>query len=46
MTSDQGRGAGRGGLVRSSALVASGTLLSRVTGLLRVVVLAAAIGKE
>lgn len=37
---------GRAGLVRSSAAVAAGTLLSRVTGLLRVVVLAAAIGKE
>lgn len=37
---------GRAGLVRSSAAVAVGTLLSRVTGLLRVVVLAAAIGKE
>lgn len=36
----------RAGLVRSSAVVATGTLLSRVTGLLRVVVLAAAIGKE
>ncbi len=41
---DQGRE--RAGLVRSSAVVATGTLLSRVTGLLRVVVLAAAIGKE
>ncbi len=37
---------GRAGLVRSSAAVATGTLLSRLTGLLRVVVLAAAIGKE
>jgi putative peptidoglycan lipid II flippase len=37
---------GRAGLVRSSAAVAAGTLLSRITGLLRVVVLAAAIGKE
>jgi putative peptidoglycan lipid II flippase len=36
----------RAGLARSSAAVAAGTLLSRVTGLLRVVVLAAAIGKE
>ncbi|HEV7523316.1 MAG TPA: lipid II flippase MurJ, partial [Acidimicrobiia bacterium] len=35
----------RAGLARSSAAVAAGTLLSRVTGLLRVVVLAAAIGK-
>jgi putative peptidoglycan lipid II flippase len=46
---DQGRGdqgQGRAGLVRSSAAVAAGTLLSRITGLLRVVVLAAAIGKE
>ncbi|HEY5077271.1 MAG TPA: murein biosynthesis integral membrane protein MurJ [Acidimicrobiia bacterium] len=33
-------------LARSSAAVAAGTLLSRLTGLLRVVVLAAAIGKE
>jgi putative peptidoglycan lipid II flippase len=33
-------------LARSSAVVAAGTLLSRLTGLLRVVVLAAAIGKE
>jgi putative peptidoglycan lipid II flippase len=41
---DEGRG--RAGLVRSSAVVAAGTLLSRLTGLLRVVVLAAAIGKE
>jgi putative peptidoglycan lipid II flippase len=40
---DQGRD--RAGLARSSAAVAAGTLLSRVTGLLRVVVLAAAIGK-
>lgn len=40
------RGRGRAGLVRSSAVVAAGTLLSRLTGLLRVVVLAAAIGKE
>jgi putative peptidoglycan lipid II flippase len=32
-------------LARSSAAVAAGTLLSRLTGLLRVVVLAAAIGK-
>ena len=40
---DEGRG--RAGLARSSAAVAAGTLLSRVTGLLRVVVLAAAIGK-
>ncbi len=39
-------GQGRAGLVRSSAVVAAGTLLSRLTGLLRVVVLAAAIGKE
>jgi putative peptidoglycan lipid II flippase len=38
-------GRDRAGLVRSSAAVAAGTLLSRVTGLLRVVVLAAAIGK-
>jgi putative peptidoglycan lipid II flippase len=38
-------GSGRAGLARSSAAVATGTLLSRVTGLLRVVVLAAAIGK-
>ena len=36
---------GRAGLARSSVAVAAGTLLSRVTGLLRVVVLAAAIGK-
>ena len=36
----------RAGLARSSVAVASGTLLSRVTGLLRVVVLAAAIGKS
>jgi putative peptidoglycan lipid II flippase len=36
----------RAGLARSSAAVAAGTLLSRLTGLLRVVVLAAAIGKE
>ncbi len=43
---DPGQGAGRAGLVRSSAAVAAGTLLSRITGLLRVVVLAAAIGKE
>jgi putative peptidoglycan lipid II flippase len=43
---DQGEGQGRAGLVRSSAAVAAGTLLSRITGLLRVVVLAAAIGKE
>ena len=35
----------RAGLARSSAAVAAGTLLSRLTGLLRVVVLAAAIGK-
>ena len=40
------RAAGRAGLARSSAAVAAGTLLSRLTGLLRVVVLAAAIGKE
>ncbi len=40
------QGRGRAGLVRSSAVVAAGTLLSRVTGLLRVIVLAAAIGKE
>ena len=40
---DEGRG--RAGLARSSAAVAAGTLLSRITGLLRVVVLAAAIGK-
>lgn len=40
---DQGRD--RAGLARSSAAVAAGTLLSRLTGLLRVVVLAAAIGK-
>jgi putative peptidoglycan lipid II flippase len=40
---DQGRS--RAGLARSSAAVAAGTLLSRLTGLLRVVVLAAAIGK-
>ena len=40
---DDGRG--RAGLARSSAAVAAGTLLSRLTGLLRVVVLAAAIGK-
>jgi putative peptidoglycan lipid II flippase len=38
-------GRDRAGLVRSSAAVAAGTLLSRVTGLLRVIVLAAAIGK-
>jgi putative peptidoglycan lipid II flippase len=38
-------GAPRARLVRSSAAVALGTLLSRITGLLRVVVLAAAIGK-
>jgi putative peptidoglycan lipid II flippase len=38
-------GANRAGLVRSSAFVAAGTLLSRLTGLLRVIVLAAAIGK-
>jgi len=42
-TSDQGRD--RAGLARSSAAVAAGTLLSRLTGLLRVIVLAAAIGK-
>jgi putative peptidoglycan lipid II flippase len=36
---------GRARLVRSSAAVATGTLLSRVTGLLRVIVLAAALGK-
>ncbi len=41
---DQGQG--RAGLARSSAAVAAGTMLSRLTGLLRVVVLAAAIGKE
>jgi putative peptidoglycan lipid II flippase len=35
----------RAGLVRSSAVVATGTLLSRITGLLRVVVLAAVIGQ-
>jgi putative peptidoglycan lipid II flippase len=35
----------RAGLARSSAFVAAGTLLSRLTGLLRVIVLAAAIGK-
>jgi len=35
----------RAGLVRSSAAVAAGTLLSRITGLLRVVVLAAVVGK-
>jgi putative peptidoglycan lipid II flippase len=35
----------RAGLARSSAYVAAGTLLSRLTGLLRVIVLAAAIGK-
>lgn len=40
---DQGRS--RAVLARSSAAVAAGTLLSRLTGLLRVVVLAAAIGK-
>jgi putative peptidoglycan lipid II flippase len=40
---DQGRD--RAGLARSSAAVAAGTLLSRLTGLLRVIVLAAAIGK-
>ncbi len=38
-------GRSRVGLARSSAAVATGTLLSRLTGLLRVVVLAAAIGK-
>jgi putative peptidoglycan lipid II flippase len=38
--------AGRAVLARSSAAVAAGTLLSRLTGLLRVVVLAAAVGKE
>jgi putative peptidoglycan lipid II flippase len=38
-------GRDRAGLARSSAAVAAGTLLSRVTGLLRVVVLAAALGK-
>jgi len=42
-TGDYGRS--RTVLARSSAAVAAGTLLSRVTGLLRVVVLAAAIGK-
>jgi putative peptidoglycan lipid II flippase len=36
---------GRAGLARSSVAVAAGTLLSRITGLLRVIVLAAAIGK-
>src|SRR6185295_3724062 len=41
-----GGGIGRVGLARSSAAVAAGTLLSRLTGLLRIVVLAAAIGKE
>jgi putative peptidoglycan lipid II flippase len=35
----------RVGLVRSSAVVATGTLLSRITGLLRVVVLAAVVGQ-
>ena len=40
---DQGRD--RAGLARSSAAVAAGTLLSRLTGLLRVIVLAAALGK-
>ncbi|HUI47583.1 MAG TPA: murein biosynthesis integral membrane protein MurJ [Acidimicrobiia bacterium] len=40
---DQGRD--RAGLARSSAAVAAGTLLSRLTGLLRVVVLAAVIGQ-
>jgi putative peptidoglycan lipid II flippase len=46
-TADDGRDqtSGRAGLARSSAAVAAGTLLSRLTGLLRVVVLAAAIGK-
>ena len=43
---DDEPGGGRAGLARSSAAVAAGTLLSRVTGLLRVVVLAAAIGKS
>jgi putative peptidoglycan lipid II flippase len=38
-------GRSRAVLARSSAAVAAGTLLSRLTGLLRVVVLAAAIGK-
>lgn len=36
---------GRARLVRSSVFVAGGTLLSRLTGLLRIVVLAAALGK-
>ncbi len=35
----------RAGLVRSSAVVAAGTLLSRLTGLLRVIVLAAVVGQ-
>jgi len=42
----EGHDSSRVGLARSSAAVAAGTLLSRVTGLLRVVVLAAAIGKS
>jgi len=36
---------GAGDLVRSSAVVATGTLLSRITGLLRVAVIAYAIGR-
>jgi putative peptidoglycan lipid II flippase len=40
---EQGRD--RAGLARSSAAVAAGTLTSRLTGLLRVVVLAAAVGQ-
>ena len=36
----------RAGLARSSVVVATGTMLSRITGLLRVVALAAILGKE
>lgn len=42
---DAGEGAERVGLVRSSAAVAVGTLLSRVTGFVRIGVLAAALGQ-
>ena len=37
--------AGRAGIARSSIVVASGTFLSRITGLLRVIVLAAVLGE-
>jgi putative peptidoglycan lipid II flippase len=45
-TADAGGRRGRSGLLRSSAVMAAGTLASRVTGFLRTAVLASALGTQ